>query len=234
MKPKDLPFTINGFESRSPSYNNGVLTIPSFYEGHTIEIFPDLKKKLEGAKTIHVEICSGNGEWIADRAQKNPDIFYIAVEKKFMRVRKIWSKMKNHDLNNLLIVSGMGEDFFEYYLKKHSIDEVFINFPDPWPKKRHAKHRIIKDSFLPPIASILKENGKITITTDSEDYSDEIIEVFARSSAYKNLFPEDGFTILDEEYGGSYFKRLWSEMGRTNRLMSFEKMDAASCELLKI
>ncbi len=150
-----------------------------------------------------------------------------------MRVRKIWSKMKNKGLNNLLIVSGMGEDFFDHYLEKHSVDEVFINFPDPWPKKRHAKHRIIKDSFLPPIASILKADGKITLTTDSEEYSDEMIEVFARSPLFQNQYPEQGFAILDEEYGGSYFRRLWTEMGRTNRLMTFARTQEAPCELLK-
>ncbi len=233
MRPKDLPFTIHGFDTRSPSYKDGVLTIPSFYEEHSIEKFPTLKKRLEEAKILHVEICSGNGEWITDRAQKNPHIFYVAVEKKFMRVRKIWSKMKNRDLNNLLIVSGMGEDFFDHYLEKHSVDEIFINFPDPWPKKRHAKHRIIKDAFLPPISSILKPHGTITITTDSKEYSDEIIEVFGKSNAFNNLYKEEGFAILDEEYGGSYFRRLWEEEGRTNRLMSFENVEQEQCELQK-
>ncbi|MCH9624350.1 MAG: tRNA (guanine-N(7)-)-methyltransferase [Chlamydiia bacterium] len=233
MKPKDLPFTIRGFESRAPSYSDGVFTIPSFYDNHDKEKFPELKKRIDAAKTIHVEICSGNGEWIADRAQKNPQILYIAVEKKFMRVRKIWSKMKNNDLKNLLIVSGMGEDFFDHYLDKHCVDEVFINFPDPWPKKRHAKHRIIKKSFLMPIHSILKKEGRITITTDSPEYSEEIIEVFKTSSDFENIYPEAGYVILDETYGGSYFRRLWSEMGRVNKLMTFQKMDTNVCAALK-
>ena len=233
MRPKDLAFTIHGFDSRAPSYIDGVLTVPSFFTGHDLNKFPELKKRLERAKTLHVEICSGNGEWIADRAQKNPDIFFVAVEKKFMRVRKIWSKMKNRDLKNLLIVSGMGEDFFDHYLEKHSVDQIFINFPDPWPKKRHAKHRIIKDSFLPPIASILKHGGTITVTTDSKEYSEEIIEVFERSPLFKNLYEQEGFAPLDEAYGGSYFRRLWEEDGRTNRLMSFENLELAPCELQK-
>ena len=233
MRPRDLPFTIRGFESRSPSYSDGVLTIPSFYDAHSRDKFPELKKRLEQAEAIHVEICSGNGEWIADRAQKNPDILYIAVEKKFMRIRKIWSKMKNNDLENLLIVSGMGEDFFDHYLDRHSVDRVFINFPDPWPKKRHAKHRIIKESFLAPIFSILKADGKITITTDSSDYSDEIIAIFGASDSFENIYPQVGYAILDEEYGGSYFRRLWSEMGRVNRLMTFKKMEKVLCAAQK-
>jgi tRNA (guanine-N7-)-methyltransferase len=233
MKPKDLPFTIKSFDTRKPSFSEGVLTIPPFYKDHNKNLFPEFIEKLNHFKEIHLEICSGNGEWIAERAQKNPDILFLAVEKKFMRIRKIWSKMKNKGLENLIIVSGMGEDLLDHYLNKNSIDQIFINFPDPWPKARHAKHRIIKDSFLEPIFEILKESGKITLTTDSEDYSNEMIEVFERSPLFENLYPEDGYRILDEEYGGSYFRRLWSEMGRTNRLMTFRKLET-SCVLQKI
>lgn len=224
MKPKDLPYSIKSFSTREPSFIDGVLTIPSYFEGHTKDLFPSLNELLNNAKKIHVEICSGNGEWITDRALQNPEILYIAVEKKFMRVRKIWSKMKNMKLENLLIISGMGEDFFDYYLEKNSIEEVFINFPDPWPKARHAKHRIIKDAFLPPIHQILKEDGKITITTDSIEYSQEIIEVFGKTSAFENIYPENGFAVLDEQYGGSYFRRLWADLGKVNRLMTFKRL----------
>ncbi len=224
MKPTDLPYTIKSFDARNPSYSSGVFTIPSFYSNHDKTHFPEILSRINCAKIIHIEICSGNGEWITDRAHKNPHIFYIAIEKKFMRVRKIWSKMNNKKLENLLIVCGMGEDFFNHYLEEEMIDEVFINFPDPWPKARHAKHRIIKDSFLTPIYSKLKKEGKITITTDSNDYSDEIIKVFAESKDFTNLYPEHGYTILNEEYGGSYFKRLWSDLGRVNKLMSFQKL----------
>ncbi|MCH9621500.1 MAG: tRNA (guanine-N(7)-)-methyltransferase [Chlamydiia bacterium] len=233
MRPKDLEFTIKGFETRKPSFSDGVLTIPSYFEKHDRNLFPELNTKLERYQTIHVEICSGNGEWIAERAQKNPEILYFAVEKKFMRIRKIWSKMKNKGLENLIIVSGMGEDFLDHYLDRESIDEVFVNFPDPWPKKRHAKHRIIKESFLKPVYDVLKADGQITTTTDSKEYSEEMIEVFSASDLFNNLYP-NGFTPLDESYGGSYFKRLWSEMGRKNRLMTFKKVEKELCASPKI
>lgn len=231
MKPKDLPFTIKSFDTRKPSFSDGVLTIPPFYTEHHKDLFPEYLEKLDSFDTIHLEICSGNGEWIAERAMKNPEILYIAVEKKFMRIRKIWSKMKNKGLNNLIVVSGMGEDFLDHYLEKESIDQVFINFPDPWPKKRHAKHRIIKPSFLPPISNILKKNGLITVTTDWKDYSDEIISVFKESQNFENIYPENGFVECDESYGGSYFKRLWTDLGRTNRLMTFRKVSPELCTL---
>ncbi len=232
MKPKDLPFTIKSFSTRGPSYIDGVLTIPYYFEAVKKALLPVLNQRINSAQRIHVEICSGNGEWIVDKAAKNPEILYVAVEKKFMRVRKIWSKMKNAGLENLLIVSGMGEDFFTYYLTDNSVEEIFINFPDPWPKARHAKHRIIKDSFLPPIHKILKQDGKITVTTDSVEYSTEILDVFGKSSDFENFYPEKGYAILDEEYGGSYFRRLWADLGRENRLMTFKRQGPA-CALQK-
>lgn len=225
MKPKDLPFTIKSFSSREPSFIDNVLTIPPFYTNHQKENLSCLYEKFDSFKTKHIEICSGNGEWITERAKNNPLILYIAVEKKFVRVRKIWSKMKNHELNNLIIVSGMGEDFFHFYLENNSINEIFINFPDPWPKKRHAKHRIIKPSFILPIEEKLILGGKITITTDSDDYAFEILSVFKEAKGFENIHPDPGYSKLDETYGGSYFKRLWSDLGRNNKLISFKRVE---------
>jgi len=224
MKPKDLPYTIKSFASSIPSYIDGVLSIPAYFHADKDELFPSINETLKEAKALHVEICSGNGEWITEKASNNPEIFYIAIEKKFMRVRKIWSKMKNMGIKNLLIVCGMGEDFFQYYLEKGSIDQIFINFPDPWPKTRHAKHRIIKSSFIKPLYDMLKNEGTVTITTDCADYSAEIIDLFKQDPHFENLYKEKGYIPLDEGYGGSYFKRLWKDLGRVNRLMTFKKI----------
>ena len=229
MKPKDLPFTIKNFSTRSPSYKDNILTIPSYYQNHDVNQFPQYLNRIRDATDIHLEICSGNGEWIAERAKNNPNTLYIAVEKKFMRVRKIWSKLVNNDIKNLIIVSGTGEDLFNFYLPKKSIDQIFINFPDPWPKKRHAKHRLIKKSFLPHLNTILKDSGIITIATDSNEYSQEIIEVFNDSGTFYNMYKDKGYTLLSAEYGGSYFNRLWQDLGRVNKLLQFRKKVIYKC-----
>jgi tRNA (guanine-N7-)-methyltransferase len=234
MRPKDLPFTIRSFSEREPSFLDGVLTIPPFYTDHNKSHFPEFTEKVNSFSEVHVEICSGNGEWIIEKAKKHPDILFIAVEKKFLRVRKIWSKMKNQMLSNLIICSGMGEDLFTHYVEDESVDKIYINFPDPWPKKRHAKHRIVKQEFLETTQTKLKKDCTINIATDSIDYSNEIIEVFSRQEAFENLHPKEGFTRLTEEYGGSYFERLWKDLGRTNRLHTFRKLAEAACALPKV
>lgn len=223
MKPKDLPTTIKSFCTRKPSFDDGVLTIPSFYDKHNIEELEDFSKKLYSKKKLHIEFCSGNGEWIIERAMNNPDTMYVAVEKKFMRVRKIWAKMKNHSVDNILVCAGMGEDLLNHYIQKSSVDHFFINFPDPWPKKRHAKHRIVKKPFIDAMKAHLKHGGEITITTDSDEYSSEIIELFSQEKDFTNAYGTQGYTKLDETYGGSYFKRLWKDLGRINKLMNFKK-----------
>jgi tRNA G46 methylase TrmB len=71
---------------------------------------------------------------------------------------------------------------------------------------------------------MLKNEGTITITTDSAEYSAEIIDLFKEDPHFENLYKEQGYIPLDEDYGGSYFKRLWKELGRINRLMTFKKI----------
>ena len=73
--------------------------------------------------------------------QTSPDFNWIAVERDFDRARKIWLKIFRMQLDNLFVVYGEGYVFSRQYLPGASVSEVYVNFPDPWPKRRHAKHR---------------------------------------------------------------------------------------------
>lgn len=172
---------------------------------------------------VILEYCSGNGAWIANKAILNPEINWVAVERKFDRVRKIWSKIKNHQLDNLLVVCGEANDATQRYFPSDSVADIHINFPDPWPKNRHAKNRLIQPEFTSQLHRVLKNDGVLTFVTDDGPYSEWTIDIIQRHGGFVSAYPEPYFITDESSYGTSYFDQLWRSKGKTIRYHRFVK-----------
>ncbi len=172
---------------------------------------------------VCIEYCSGNGAWIAGKAQANPHLNWVAVERKFDRVRKIWSKIKNLDLPNLFIICGEAHQATRTYFPECSAHDVYINFPDPWPKARHAKNRLIQAEFAQQLWRILQEGRSLTFVTDDPPYSEWLIEVMTAHKGFSSSYPSPYYTTDESCYGTSYFDQLWRSKGRTIRYHKFQK-----------
>ena len=138
MKPKDLK-PVFSFETRRPLLIDRIFYVPIYYENHRGFTLPDLRDFFGNENPHCIEYCSGNGDWILEKALQEPEKNWIAVEKRFDRIRKIWAKMKNKSIFNLLIVCGEAFTFTKNYLQANVIEHVYINFPDPWPKIETCK-----------------------------------------------------------------------------------------------
>lgn len=173
---------------------------------------------------VVVEYCSGNGAWIANKAQAHPNLNWVAVEMKFDRVRKIWSKIKNLQLNNLIVVCGEAFMVTSDYFPNESISDVYINFPDPWPKRRHAKNRLIQSAFADELSRILRKGKSLTFVTDDVPYSEWLIEVMVNHQDFTSIYPDPFYSTEDANYGTSYFDQLWRSKGRAIRYHCFQKL----------
>ncbi|WP_068468130.1 tRNA (guanosine(46)-N7)-methyltransferase TrmB [Candidatus Protochlamydia phocaeensis] len=224
MKPEDLksPFI---WEQRNILIQDRVLYVPDQCSSYDQFSFPGWAKEpvFSQERPVCIEYCSGNGAWIAAKASENRHQNWVAIERKFDRVRKIWSKLKNKQLDNLFVVCGEGYRVTHQYFPSESVESVYINFPDPWPKKRHAKHRIIQTPFVTEIWRILKKGGLLTLVTDDENYSQIMIEVVSAISGFEPLYPSPYFITDYPGYGTSYFEDLWREKGKTIRYHLFRK-----------
>ncbi|MBA3236930.1 MAG: tRNA (guanine(46)-N(7))-methyltransferase TrmB [Parachlamydiaceae bacterium] len=189
-------------------------------------VFPDWKHQdlFGNNQPVKIEYCSGNGGWIAAKAIDEPGVNWVAVEMKRSRTRKIWAKIKNQNLANLFVVNGEGEFATAKHFPKQSVDAIFINFPDPWPKRYHARHRLVKPSFVKMMAELLKENGTVTVVTDDEGYSDWTLKIFKGSPHFVSSIPTPHYTTEWANYGNSYFETLWREQGRVIRYHHFTKI----------
>ena len=140
--------------------NNSKYTInnPESYKGKYKEIFGN-------DNPIHIEIGMGKGNFIIDMAQKNPDINFIGIERYESVMCRAIEKLDNLDLPNVRLICldalGLGDVF------DHEIDTIYLNFSDPWPKKRHAKRRLTSHVFLEIYDKLFKKDKVIIQKTDN-------------------------------------------------------------------
>jgi tRNA (guanine-N7-)-methyltransferase len=214
MKPKNLkpPLT---WEQRRPLIHDRILFVPQYYDQHHEWSFPGWEHpEIFGRSApIEVEYCSGNGLWIIEKALAHPERNWVAVERQFERVRKIWSKRHNLSLTNLFIVCGEALTFMRFYVPNRSFAAVYINFPDPWPKEKHAKNRLLQEPFITQMARASAFGAKATIVTDHFDYTTQITQAMLTNPLWNPCFPKPYFVTEWENYGTSYFDALWREQG---------------------
>lgn len=223
MKPKDLKVPFKWSERRVLwDEIENILYLPNRTERKNFAA--PIKNLFGSFSKVYLEYCSGNGEWICNKAFENPEILWVAVEKKFQRVQKIWSKSKNLDLKNLFIVCGEAEEATEHYFFKNAVSRVYINFPDPWPKKKHAKNRLIQTDFIQQLDRILKNDAEVYFLTDDQSYSSQAIHVFLEDCSPFSSSIEPPYYLQDVgDYGSSYFKSLWEEKKREFYFSKFHK-----------
>jgi len=223
MKPKHLNPPFDWKES--PFYTICDRIFYAFGEKGETFRFPDWSSPEMFGNELprKIEFCSGNGHWIAEQAKSDESVNWIALEKRFVRVRKIWSKLKNFALKNLFVVCGEALDVTKQFFPDNSFQEVYVNFPDPWPKKRHAKYRLVQPEFVNEVHRILLSEGKLILATDDEPYCRQMIEVITAHPGFEPVFSSPHYITEWEGYGTSYFESLWREKGKGIYYLSFHK-----------
>ena len=135
-----------------------VINNPQEYKGSFSKLF-------NNSNPISLEIGMGKGDFIINMAIKNPDINFIGLEKYQSIIVRATQKLENLNLNNLKLICMDAKELNEVFSKE--IDTIYLNFSDPWPKKRHAKRRLTSDTFLPIYDSIFKKDKRIVQKTDN-------------------------------------------------------------------
>ena len=135
----------------------------------------------KGYKKIILEIGFGNGENTSFLASENPNALIVASE---VYLSGIGSLLNNIAKNSLTNIKIFDEDVREllFKLPNKIFNEIYIICPDPWPKARHHKRRLIKNDFLKILANVLKKDGTVYISTDWENYAESIEEELEKTN----------------------------------------------------
>ena len=144
----------------------------------------DLKAIFPEANKVIMEIGFGMGEATAIIAKNHPENAYIAVDVHPPGIGKLLSRIDEEKLTNVKVIEDDVHVVLEHMFADQSLDGIHLYFPDPWPKKKHNKRRIVNDGFLQLIHPKLKKGGFIHIATDWVPYAIAIQEVFSKSDLF--------------------------------------------------
>ena len=174
---------------------------------------------------IYLEIGFGSGEIIFKEAKKNPYNIYIGVEYYKRGVAQLLKKIEDNGLKNIKISHGNAHKFLEK-LSGVFFDEVWLFFPDPWPKKRHEKRRFIQKESINKLHEIIKPEGNLYISSDDKSYISWTLSLFNQNNKFDWL----AYSCLDwekpyKDYHGSRYEEKGIKKKRKPYFLKFKKIN---------
>ncbi|MCU7812065.1 MAG: tRNA (guanosine(46)-N7)-methyltransferase TrmB [Candidatus Thiodiazotropha sp. (ex Notomyrtea botanica)] len=145
-------------------------------------------------KPVTLEIGFGNGETLAQLAQRHPEQNYLGVEVHSPGVGHLMIKLAEHESDNVRILQTDAMMLLRNHLPTASLDRVLLYFPDPWPKKRHHKRRIVRPEFADLLQRTLKPGGVLHMATDWENYAHHMMEVLTAHPGFHNQAGAEQFS----------------------------------------
>jgi tRNA (guanine-N7-)-methyltransferase len=147
--------------------------------------YEDVRKLLKPQQEVFCELGSGSGMHLLKRAELSPDSLFFGIELRYKRAYRTIEKAIKAELKNVYVLRTHAS-FLSTIFPDHCLNGIYMNFPDPWERKKWRKHRMFSESFLEQAYRLLKPGGFISFKTDHADYFHEA-EGLVRSSSYFEL-----------------------------------------------
>ena len=161
---------------------------------------------------LEIELGCGDASFLVEYARRHPGRNFIGVERLLGRIRKLDRKGRRAALTNLCGVRIESSYFLQHLLPQHSASALHVYFPDPWPKKRHRKHRFINERFPEIARTALAPGGVVYLRTDDEDYFNQMTEVFRTDAEFQKMETPvelaELLTDFEQEFRGRGIKTL--------------------------
>ncbi len=184
-------------------------------------------KKMESLlsefKEVRIEVGCGKGQFIYQQAKENPNILFIGIEKQASILVLASQKNEKDQLENLKYYYGDIKNLVDNNILKNKVDLIYLNFSDPWPKKRHYKRRLTYKTFLNIYYDLLKKDGIIEQKTDNQSLIESSIKSFANDMRWNfeelflDLHSEDVYNIKTE------YEEKFSNLGFKIKFLRLKK-----------
>ena len=168
---------------------------------------------LQTERPVTLEIGFGNGDTLAQMAAQDPDRSFLGIEVHRPGVGHLLQLIERDGLENLRIVSADAVEVLREQVPEASLDTVLVFFPDPWPKKRHHKRRLVQPDFVELVASRLKPGGRFHLATDWEHYAQQMLAVLEASGGFENATGPGQFAPRPDYRPPTKFERRGQRLG---------------------
>ena len=163
---------------------------------------------------VELEIGMGKGTFITEQAKARPEVNFFGIEWANWFWKYASDRLRRHNCSNARTVRAEANFFLTEHVPSDSLDVLHIYFPDPWPKARHHKRRLIQEKFMPVIHRVLKPGGRLQIVTDHQGYFEENMEPAVRGSRLKIIDYNRPGSAGEGEFVGTNFERKYRREGR--------------------
>jgi tRNA (guanine-N7-)-methyltransferase len=188
--------------------------------GGVAAAFPDPARPLE------VEIGPGEDDFLLEAARERPDRNWLGIEYSSKRVHRYVRRVTRllGTPANLRLAWRPAEDVIGPFLSPARVHGYHVHFPDPWPKKHHARYRLMGPEFVADLAASLVPGGTLDVVTDSRAYLDEMLAVLAGEPRLANALPAPGWRLPPPGERATVFERRWREQGRDIHALAFRRV----------
>lgn len=171
-------------------------------------------------KPLEIDLGCGDGSFLIEMAKHYPDRNFLGVERLLGRVRGVCKRIQELGLTNVKVLRLESQYTLEYLLEPRSVSRLHLLCPDPWPKARHHKRRLVQQEFLHILHKALKPSGEFLFKTDHPEYYEWVLEQLGE---FNHANPDSPFTRQpwpeEEGQGGFFypktdFERLWETAGK--------------------
>ena len=171
---------------------------------------------------VLLEIGPGMGETTAALAEASPEVSHVAVDVFQAGLAQLMMRVEAMGIGNLRLLRGDAVVLLERHIPAGSLHGVRIFYPDPWPKKKHHKRRLVQPGFMALVASRLEPGGRVHLATDWAGYADQMLEVCSAEPLLRNL--HDGWAPRPSWRPRTKFESRAEEQGRISRDLIFERV----------
>ncbi len=162
---------------------------------------------------VMLEIGFGNGEALCELARTHPQNDYVGIEVYRPGIGSLLLKLETLMLRNVRVICGDADKVFAEHVPAASLDAVYLFFPDPWPKKRHHKRRLIQPDFVARVARRLRPDGCVHIATDWQDYAEHALAVASQTPELENTAGQHDYVSRPDERLLTRFERRGQALG---------------------
>ena len=186
--------------------------------------------ELPRPEAVELEIGYGRGEFLLDRAARHPRVGFLGVELSRRRHLKMARRLARTELSNVRLCRAPAEYLLAECLPAACVHRVWINFPDPWPKKRHHRRRLIQPAFVRELGRVLAPGGRLEVATDHPEYAAWISEVLAGAPGFVNLCAPRPFVPEVPGRPPTAYELEWRAEGRPLHFFRYRRAGPADRE----